>query len=509
MKKIIYIILPFLILLYAPCIHVKAAFAVDPATLASLSSGAESLQYSLYASGGLMPYQGSSSQDLSALLNSKLEKRSTYTITNNDITSSVDFNNVPYDLYQEILQWDWCGADGSTITIDDLVDAKYITFDNGFYSGEAFVNGDGELLYRNITGEGSSERISTAQMRVGGSSASFEEMSEAVIAVNQQLSGQSYQYDYNDPTSTNDYSFFLAYGWRGNYAESLYIANMFLPGQIVPINTTNGTVISSWYTNDLTLFNHEIIYNNGGQGDFSVDEGSYSKGGYNYRYKVNFATHNQTNLSSMSYSDWLNNINSNVSFGSNNTIYTSGMSAYDGSYVGTFAPTEGVFPADLSVAMSLAATEALADTLSGIKPMPALDDEHAKGVVFPISIVWDPDMPWVEDEEDDAVVPEIGQLLTDELPIGDDFSVPLVQGLQGKFPFSIPWDLKNMLKGLRAVRRAPNFNFSLYIRPINYTWNVALDFSQFDTVATIFRNCILILFVLGLAKFSYDHFFGS
>lgn len=223
---------------------------------------------------------------------------------------------------------------------------------------------------------------------------------------------------------------------------------MFLPGQVVPTNTNSGTTINSWYTNDLSLFNHEIILSNGGSSEFQYLEGNYTKGGYNYRYRVTFGTHGQAFNNLVSYSDWLNNLNQNVCFGYNNREYISDMSNYDGSNVGTFAPTEGVFPADLSAAMSLAATQSLATALSDIKPMPALDDEHAKGVVFPISIAWDPDLPWVDDEDDDVVVPEIGQLLTDELPIGDDFSVPLVQGLQGKFPFSIPWDLKNMLKVL-------------------------------------------------------------
>ena len=508
MKKIIYTILPFLILLSSPCIHVKAAFALDPATLASLSSGAESLQYSLYASGGLMPYQGSSSQDLTALLNTKLEKRSSYTITNNDITSTVSIFDEPYERLEEAMTWDWVGADGQSFTIDDLVDAKYITFDNGYYSGEAFVNGDGEMLYRNITGEGSSERVPTAQMRVGGALASYQEMADAVEAVNQQLSGQSFQYDYNDPTSTNDYSFFYAYGlWGGSIAESLYIANMFLPGQIVPINTSNGTIIQSWYTNDLSLFDHEIILQQGGSTNFSYTEGSYSKGGYNYRYKVNFGSFGS--LPEMSYSDWLADSNHNATFSSINRTYTTSMTNYDGSNVGTFAPTEGVFPADLSAAMSLAATQSLATALADIKPMPALDDEHAKGVVFPISIAWDPDQPWVDDEEDEDAVIEIDSTIPGIIPEGTNFNIPIVSGLQSKFPFSIPWDIKNLLKGLRAVRRAPKFDISWYIRPIDYTWEFSLDLSQFESVATIFRNCLLILFIIGLAKFSYDHFFGA
>ena len=508
MKKLFILILIFLALLFSSFNVSAASFAVDPATLASLSSGAESLQFSLYASGGLMPYQGNSSQDLSALLNSKLEKRSTYTITNDDIISSVNALDAPYELLDEALTWDWVGADGSSFTIDDLVDAKFITFDNGFYSGEAFVNGDGELLYRNITGEGSSERIPTAQIRVGGALATYQDMADAVAEVNQQLSGQSFQFDYNNPSSTNDYSFFYAYGlWGGSIAESLYIPNMFLPGQIVPINTSNGTIIQSWYSNDLSLFDHEIILNNGGSTNFSYSEGNYSKGGYNYRYKVNFGSFGI--LPEMSYSDWLSDNNHNVTLGQNNRTYSTSMSSYDGSNVGTFAPTEGVFPADLSTAMSLAATQSLSTALADIKPMPALDDERAKGIVFPISIAWDPDLPWVDDEEDEDAVVDILQTIPGTIPEGTNFNIPIVSGLQSKFPFSIPWDIKNLLKGLRAVRRAPKFDISWYIRPIDYTWEFSLDLSQFESVATIFRNCLLILFIIGLAKFSYDHFFGA
>ena len=295
MKKYKYCILPFLILLYAPCIYVKAAYAVDPATLETLSAGAEALQFSLYAAGGLLPFQGSDSTDLTTLINTELGENSRYDFTQNDITSSVDFNEVPYDLYQEILQWDWCGPDGTGYTIDDLVGAKYITFDNGFYSGEAFVNGDGELLYRNISGEGSSTIIPTGQLAVGGTVATYQQMLDSVTSVHDLLESQSYQYDYNNPSSTNDYSFFYAYGgWGGSIAESLYIANMFLPGQIVPINTNDNTIISSWYTNDLSLFNHEIILRNGGSSNFSYTEGDYSKGGYNYRFRVNFGTHRRS-----------------------------------------------------------------------------------------------------------------------------------------------------------------------------------------------------------------------
>lgn len=98
------------------------------------------------------------------------------------------------------------------------------------------------------------------------------------------------------------------------------------------------------------------------------------------------------------------------------------------------------------------------------------------------------------------------QSIEDETP---PTTVPLLSNLEKRFPFSIPWDLKALFDGMISEREAPYFSWSLYIPYIDYTWNIVIDFSIYDTQARIFRTCFLILFIVGLAKFAYSHYFGS
>lgn len=88
-------------------------------------------------------------------------------------------------------------------------------------------------------------------------------------------------------------------------------------------------------------------------------------------------------------------------------------------------------------------------------------------------------------------------------------NIPILSNLQSRFPFSIPWDIAKMLKSLEAEREAPVIEGSIYFPVINYTWNCSLDLSMFEDSAELFRKVVLILFIVGLAVFSYSHHFGS
>ena len=81
-----------------------------------------------------------------------------------------------------------------------------------------------------------------------------------------------------------------------------------------------------------------------------------------------------------------------------------------------------------------------------------------------------------------------------ELPdLNIDWSI---NGLSEKFPFSIPFDLVSLVTVLSAEPEAPEFSGTIDLKV--YQWNYDLDFSQFDTVAAVFRTAETILFVFGL-----------
>lgn len=88
-------------------------------------------------------------------------------------------------------------------------------------------------------------------------------------------------------------------------------------------------------------------------------------------------------------------------------------------------------------------------------------------------------------------------------------NIPILSNLQKRFPFSIPWDLKNLIQGMSVTREAPNFHWEIYLPMVDYTWVIDFDLSVWNGQAAIFRNCFLILFIISLATFAYRHYFGS
>ena len=81
-----------------------------------------------------------------------------------------------------------------------------------------------------------------------------------------------------------------------------------------------------------------------------------------------------------------------------------------------------------------------------------------------------------------------------------DITRPIgVEGLSTVFPFCIPFDIVDFLTVFVAEPEAPQFTFNLRIEPLNIDYQMEIDFSMFDSVASILRTLELILFIVGLA----------
>lgn len=88
-------------------------------------------------------------------------------------------------------------------------------------------------------------------------------------------------------------------------------------------------------------------------------------------------------------------------------------------------------------------------------------------------------------------------------------NIPVLDNLQKRFPFSIPFDIYNLFKGLSANRETPSINTTVYIPVADYNWHIEYDLHEWDNIAELFRTLFLISFIISLAWWSYDHFFGS
>jgi len=96
-----------------------------------------------------------------------------------------------------------------------------------------------------------------------------------------------------------------------------------------------------------------------------------------------------------------------------------------------------------------------------------------------------------------VTVPNTGVIDVDlEFPDISTWEVPSI--IQTKFPFSIPWDLKNAVTMMQATAVIPVFTIPFVIPSINFTDEIVLDLTQFDYLAKITRWFILALFMIGL-----------
>ena len=84
---------------------------------------------------------------------------------------------------------------------------------------------------------------------------------------------------------------------------------------------------------------------------------------------------------------------------------------------------------------------------------------------------------------------------TPEIPgiVADD----LTADLKSIFPFCIPFDLINCIKGLSAEGEAPKWVMKIPM-PTGYTWTITVDMADYDSVVRIFRLGEDLLFIVGL-----------
>ncbi|MDO4554646.1 MAG: hypothetical protein Q4B70_05820, partial [Lachnospiraceae bacterium] len=89
---------------------------------------------------------------------------------------------------------------------------------------------------------------------------------------------------------------------------------------------------------------------------------------------------------------------------------------------------------------------------------------------------------------------------------------PIVQTAKSRFPFSCPWDLIAVVTFLRADPETPVFTIPFKVKSIGYSNNVKIDMEQFETISTVSRSFLALLFLLLLiwitVKF-YNMFTGG
>ena len=381
---------------------------------------------------------------------------------------------------------------GIQLTDDEPI--YFVEFDNGFFHGTGYIDENGNLLY------------------------SSSDLADSVVDNNLYLVPNGY--------NMTERSYYLWYGRTANRNKVegwIYVSDMYNRGVTVLSNPQQGRNISNFYTNDLST----IIINNintSYRDAFRVESGNYTVDGVPYRYMVTMDGVCYAN-SSPSYTDFQNTTSGYLSFNFSGTTFqyntnlfttdTDILSFKALDYPGTKVVTDPYASYTIDdLTNTYDDLISLTDT-SNVNFNPALglsDVNYPYYVVVPDSLTLasaDIVQPIEKPISDPAVDPSISTPYPGIIPGDITNNIPIISGLQNKFPFSIPWDIYNLIHGLSVPRETPVLSFEIEFPVINYTWQPEIDLSMYESTATLCRTLILILFIIGLAVFSYSHFFGS
>lgn len=98
--------------------------------------------------------------------------------------------------------------------------------------------------------------------------------------------------------------------------------------------------------------------------------------------------------------------------------------------------------------------------------------------------------------------PDTGKLIDPDTGELIDPNIPSIADKAGNwkrlFPFCIPWDMMELVKTLKADKKAPRFTFKYTFEKINYTWVVDVNMADYWKYIKIFRWGMTIFFIIGL-----------
>lgn len=97
---------------------------------------------------------------------------------------------------------------------------------------------------------------------------------------------------------------------------------------------------------------------------------------------------------------------------------------------------------------------------------------------------------------DQPTIPEKPEVSAEEKEVA---LIGYADNIQNVFPFCIPYDLRDMVKGLIAEREAPRIQWTFQSNLFGFEYTFDIDLSEWDEAASILRLMELIAFVIGLA----------
>lgn len=514
MKKIFYFILLFLLLSSPKKVYASAALELSNLTLDLASEGFEYLGNLGSGSTGYLPVLFTG--------NPLNEEYITNTLHGDPDTLYSADNQFAFVRPLSTSEQNYLNNENQTF-FDALnqqlstANMYYAEIDNGYFTAKCYVDSNGDIVYTDSNGDNP-----CIDVKHGGFDVTEYDWAEAYSDIFDYIKEHEYMYASSGiNTSRGSYYCFSGIGTKGNNNSAMvmaYCPYVYVPGTRLNYSNSTGLIIGI-YTNDPSLV--QVSISNATPSTYNpiFQTGPFTFGAntYNYYFNFNAITFNSSKPKSGTVSDWLSGNTNNCNFGNKNLTRSPSLasSQYD---VAQYSPVweNGDF-VQVGQSYGVSSLRSYADAVSTPDSKVYNPDFVAGNAIsatnYPYSIAIPDDValsPSVDYPDTMTFDPALTYPLDDTIdPSLITPNIPIISDLQNKFPFSIPWDIATILHGLEATRTTPYINTTITIPGINYQWHIEYDLSAFNDLAALFRTLFLIAFILGLAYFSYEHFFGS
>lgn len=514
---------------YSMTCHAQAMPSLSVDSFSLIQGGAQDLFNVGFIPNGLMPSNNSAFPNSNFTIAAWDVGYTTLTSFDDD---DIEITELPTEYKDALLE---LGAlydsNGVPLTSADHI---YIgNVDNGFFSGSFYIDSTGTILGDNST---LSRRL--FNMRYGGYIKDTVDWIQMYDDISAEIFTNSYILPFDANFDITDRSFYLWYGYSAGQNRSeayIFVPDIYNPGVSVTNGYTNGRSPAYIYFNDNSGIVYETILSSTSPyvgTPYRVENGSFSLNGYTYSHRLSISWV----ITSYSNSDHNAFMNSGAvspqqawNFNANQFIWN--PSLLENSNFAAFKQLQ--FEDSSTKILNFDDTfdynqlQELIESLNNLQPSVNNEFDYSQPITennyynytyitenhnLPNSTLPLPGGNTSPLPNNDPFLQynEANQPSSEDVQSSiNNFGIPFFQNLQYKYPFSIPWDIKNFISSFKAEPTPPawDFDWNITVGNTTYTHHFQGDLSEFNSLAAIFRNLLLISFIIGLCVFSYKSHF--
>lgn len=413
--------------------------------------------------------------------------------------------------------------------IVDYDDVYKINYDNGYLSGSALVDSSGDILYYNS--ENFIENRQAVNIFFGGNLCDWEDWNNFYDLMADNIADNNGSFNFDSSVDLSSKSVWYlslggTYHGQPDWATSVLVQNCNLQGVSIVVPSGNDLSSATVFYNDGADIYIEYLLD---QVPPTISNGDYYYNGFHYSHRMDFGGAYTRNETINDFYRWryesYDVYNRLFGIGEGNFLQLGDLT-YMPKKPYAFKllqpPNGSEFPAlDEGESVDIDdLPEIITEPSSNPIPNPNYDPSKKIGpdnyplynpsttpiIIAPSSLP----LPNPVGVLDPVVIYDPDPIPVSITPSGDTFlQIPFLENIFTRYPFCIPWDIKNFVASFSRTPQAPawNFDYTISCFGYNYTTHFEGDLSDFDDLARIFRSLLLIAFIIGLCIFSYDHHF--